>query len=85
MEPTPPFWFKQRQGQMEAAGENIYQVKAPNLESMFVLIRRGEDGWQGALRRHTDGPDVEATVRSYATRPEAWNAAFELFRTYAVV
>ena len=86
MEPAPPFWFRQRQGQLEPAGENTYLVKAPNMETMFVLIRPAADGgWQGALRRQPDGADVAATVRSYPNRLDAWNAAFELLRVQVVV
>lgn len=86
MEPTPPFWFKQRQASLAAAGENLYEVKAPNMEPLFVLIRpAASGGWQGAVRRQADGPDVSATVRGYGTRADAWHAAFELLRVHTIV
>ena len=86
MEPVPPFWFKQRQGTMEPTGEDAHLVKAPNLDPAVVLIRRSADGgWEPAVRRQADGPDLVAGARSYANRADAWNAAFELFRNLAVV
>ena len=85
MAPVPPSWFKQRQGNMEAAGDNMYRLTAPNLDPHFILIRPADSGWQAALRKQAEGPDIDATVRAYATPPDAWQAAFELFRNHAVV
>jgi len=48
--PILPFWFKQRQGKLEAAGENTFKAVAPQQQDVFPdhpqgrerpLVRRG--------------------------------------------
>jgi hypothetical protein len=81
-----PFWFKQRQGKAEPAGEDLYRLTGPNLGPAFVGIRKGADGrWAGFVRMAADGPDVEATQPIYPTDTEAWYAAFELYRRHIIV
>lgn len=85
MQPVPPFWFTMRQGKIEAAGDNMIRLKAPNSPEAIILIRKGENGlWAGALRKQSDGPDVTVTDPKYAQEADAWNAAFELYRTEIV-
>jgi hypothetical protein len=63
----------------------MFKLKAPNFEPAYILIRPAPDGgWHGSVRRAPDGPDVDSTVRSYAKRPDAWQAAFELYRCHFV-
>jgi hypothetical protein len=81
-----PFWFKQRQGSAEPAGENTYRLTGPNLREAFISIRRADDGrWAAVLRHAADGPDVAATEPVIDTEYEAWEAAFEIYRSHVVV
>jgi hypothetical protein len=85
MEPVPPFWFRQRQGKMEAAGESTWKLTAPNLAEAFIHIRKGDDGgWVGVLLPSPTGPERAATTNTYANPLDAWQAAFELHRTHLV-
>jgi hypothetical protein len=36
--------------------------------------------WQAAIADSADGPDAAASEPKYASEPEAWAAAFELYR-----
>jgi len=85
MEPTPPFWFKQRQCKSEPAGDNVLKVTGPNLGEAYLRIERDGDRWRAALRRTADGPDVSATPAELPTAEEAWAAAFELYRLHVIV
>ena len=86
MELVTPTWFKQRQAEAESAGENSYRLFGPNLPECFLSIRRGANGkWYGALRCAAGGPDIAATEPVFDQEYEAWEAAFELYREYAVV
>ena len=80
-----PTWFKGRQGKAEPAGEQTYRLTGPNLREGFISIRRAEGGWYAGLRFAADGPDAEATREPLPTEYEAWEAAFELYRTAVVV
>ncbi len=81
MDPILPFWFKQRQAKAEAAGPDTYRLTAPNLREAFVSVRQDSEGrWGAALRLAAEEPDVAVTTTSYATRGDAWDAAFELYR-----
>lgn len=83
--PVPPFWFVQRQGKMEAAGTDAYRLTAPNMPEAFIAIRPGENGrYASALRLAADGPEVAATDPVYDNTPDAWGAAFELYRNFLV-
>lgn len=85
MEPVPPFWFRQRQGKMEAAGENTYKLTAPNLPEARIQISAATDGgWIGAVLEGANGPELERTRSTYADAQEAWQAAFELYRVNIV-
>jgi hypothetical protein len=85
MDPIQPFWFKQRQCKAEPAGENTLRVSGPNLGEAFLCIRRQGDRWQAAVRPTADGPDLAATPPEIPTEDEAWEAAFELYRTQFIV
>jgi hypothetical protein len=81
-----PSWFKGRQGKAEPAGENTYRLFGPNLREGYVTVRRGENGqWSAALRFDAGGPDAENTQPVLPNEYEAWEAAFELYRTAVVV
>ena len=82
-----PSWFKQRQGKAEPAGDNTYQLTAPNLKDpYYITIRRGDNGlWAAAVRTAADGPDLAATPAEIPDQYDAWEAAFELYRRYAIV
>jgi hypothetical protein len=86
MDPILPFWFKQRQAKAEAAGPDTYRLTAPNLRDAFISVRQDSEGlWGAALRLAADAPDVAGTTTAYATRGDAWDAAFELYRRQLVV
>ena len=86
MEPIVPFWFKQRQGKLEAAGENTFKAVAPQQGDAYLLIRRGENNlWSAAVRLQPEGEDAAATPLEYSTPGAAWDAAFELYRRLAIV
>ena len=81
-----PFWFPQRQGKAEPAGENTYRLFGPNLPETFISIRRGDNGkWYAAVRHEADGPDLAVTEPIFDTEYEAWEAAFELYRELVIV
>jgi hypothetical protein len=86
MQPILPFWFKQRQGKLEAAGENTFKAVAPQQQDVFLSIRKGDNGrWMAAVRTTADGEDAAATSAEFSTPGEAWEAAFELYRRLAIV
>jgi hypothetical protein len=86
MQPVPPFWFRQRQGKMEAVGADLYRVTAPNLQEAFVGIRQTESGgWRPVLKLQSDGPELEVPPVELQSRQDAWEAAFELHRQRLVV
>jgi hypothetical protein len=85
-EPTLPFWFRQRQGNLEPAGPELYRVTAPNLGESYLGIRAAADGrWQAVVKAAADGPDTVVSEQTFATPHEAWEAAFELFRLAVIV
>jgi hypothetical protein len=85
MQPILPFWFRQRQGKIEPVETDLYRVTAPNLAESFLGVRQGANGlWAGFLRREAQGPDLAHTEPRFATPQDAWDAAFELLRTWVV-
>ena len=85
MEPVPPFWFVQRQGKAEPAGADVLKLSAPNMKDAFISIHSGTGGaWHAALRQSPDGPDIAVTPTQFAKREDAWQAAFELYRSHFV-
>jgi hypothetical protein len=86
MSPILPSWFKQRQAKAEEAAENLYRLTGPNLREAFIGIRREENGhWLAFLRYAAGGSDAAVTEPRFQTLYDAWEAAFELFRTGVVV
>ena len=86
MEPTPPFWFRQRQCQIESVAPDTYRLTGPNLPEAFISVQRTEAGrWRPVLRLKQDGPDVDAPAVDLENPKDAWEAAFELYRERLVV
>lgn len=87
MPPIFPFWFKQRQCKAEPAGDdNVLKVSGPNLGEAFIGIAQGDDRrWRAFLRTSADGPETANTEPEFDNPADAWEAAFELFRTNAIV
>jgi hypothetical protein len=85
-QPHIPFWFKQRQGKAEPAGDETLRLTAPNMPDAFVGIRKGSNGqWRPLLRQNADGPDLVPADLAFNTPEEAWDAAFEFHRENFVV
>ncbi len=87
MLPILPFWFKQRQCKAEPAGDDkTLKVSGPNLGEAFIGIGQAENNkWRAFLRFTADGPEMASTQAEIDNPNDAWEAAFELFRTNAVV
>lgn len=87
MSPIIPFWFKQRQCKAEpAGGDDTLKVSGPNLGEAFIGIARDENmRWRAFLRTSADGSDAAGTEAEFANASDAWEAAFELFRTSVIV
>jgi hypothetical protein len=86
MAPITPFWFKQRQCKAEpAGGEHVLKVSGPNLGEAYLHVSPAGEGWRAGLRLTPDGADVRATEAELPDAKAAWEAAFELYRTYAIV
>ncbi|HTU93895.1 MAG TPA: hypothetical protein VMF69_27690 [Gemmataceae bacterium] len=87
MPPIYPFWFKQRQCKAEPAGDdNTLKVSGPNLGEAFIGIAQVENKqWRAFLRASASGPDTSATEPEFTNPTDAWEAAFELFRTSTIV
>jgi hypothetical protein len=86
MQPHIPFWFKQRQGKAESAGEETLRLTAPNMPEAFIGIKKDPDGqWRPFLRQTADGPDLAPADLAFHSPDEAWEAAFEFHRENFVV
>jgi hypothetical protein len=85
-QPILPFWFKQRQAKAEPVGDNTYRLTAPNQREALISIRQDSQGrWGASLRLGPDGPDLAVTETTYDTAGDAWEAAFELYRSELLV
>jgi hypothetical protein len=87
MPPIFPFWFKQRQCKAEPAGnDKTLKVSGPNLGEAFIGIDQGDNNkWRAFLRLSPDSPETASTEPEFDTPSDAWEAAFELFRTNTIV
>ena len=85
MPPELPFWFKQRQCKAEPQGDHLLKLTGPNLGEAHVWVRPEGPYWQAGLRRTADGPDVAVTEPDVPSERDAWEAAFELYRTHFIV
>ncbi len=85
MELPIPAWFKYRQCEAQAAGENCYRITAPQMEPVYLRIRQTPTGWQASLSQSADGPDSLASAPNLPDEREAWTTAFELLRVGAIV
>jgi hypothetical protein len=87
MSPILPFWFKQRQCKTEPGGDaNTLKVSGPNLGEAFIGIARGDNNrWRSFMRATANGPDMASTEPEFDNPVDAWEAAFELFRTSVIV
>jgi hypothetical protein len=84
--PVPPFWFTQRQGKLTPVEGDWYRLTAPNQGEASITVRQGENGCYAAVLRLTaEGPDTAVTEPIYDNLPDAWGAAFELYRREVVV
>jgi len=86
MIPTFPSWFKQRQGRAESADDGkVLRLTAPNQGEAFISISQTDQGaWLASLRRNLDNSEEVKTDPVFANPQEAWEAAFELYRTHVV-
>ena len=86
MPPIPPFWFKQRQCKAEPVGDDrTLKVSGPNLGEAFLRIARGDNHlWRAVLSLTADGPETVATDAAFDNDTEAWEAAFELYRSHVI-
>jgi hypothetical protein len=83
--PVTPTWFNMRQGKAEPVGEEALKLTAPNLPESYLGVRQAEDKtWVGTLRTAAEGEELAATPVSYRSKGEAFQAAFELYRTRIV-
>ncbi|MGL4552500.1 MAG: hypothetical protein ACRC33_15105, partial [Gemmataceae bacterium] len=83
---SAPFWFKQRQCKAEPAGEDALKVSGPNLAEAYLRVAKGDAGrYLAALRLTADGQDVAVTGPEFDTPRQAWDVAFELYRTHVIV
>jgi hypothetical protein len=80
-----PAWFKYRQCEAKSVDAHCVQVTAPQMEPVFMKIRRTETGWQAALAKSADGPDTYVSAPNLPNEREAWAAAFELLRVGEIV
>lgn len=86
MTPVKPFWFAQRQGKTEAAGDNVYRLHGPNMREAFIGVRRAGHGmWSAFVRSQADGADLAASEAAHENELDAWHAAFELYRGQFVI
>jgi hypothetical protein len=85
--PILPSWFKHRQCKAEpAGGDDVLRLTGPNLGEAYVRIHRLDNGrWQAALRLQQGGPDVATSEGELESAQDAWQAAFELYRTHLIV
>ncbi len=84
--PTTPFWFKQRQGKLEAVGDHVIKVTAPNQNEAFLLIREVPGkGWTPAVRLTAEGEEVASSAEVFSHPWTAWEIAFELYRQKVIV
>jgi hypothetical protein len=64
----------------------MFRAHAPNLPEAFIGVRRNGDGkWAGFMRFEPGGSDIAASEPVFDREPEAWNAAFELYRREVIV
>jgi hypothetical protein len=81
MELQLPAWFKYRQGKAEPAGDDCFQLTAPQIAAAFIRIRANGGKWQAAVSDSADGPDIRVTDFTWDMPRDAWAAAFELYRS----
>lgn len=86
MTPVTPFWFVQRQGKMDEAGERLYRLHGPIMREAFIGVRRDDSGkWSAFLRPEASGADLATSAARHDSEPDAWYAAFELYRGHFVI
>lgn len=82
----PPSWFKQRQAKAEPAGADTLKLTAPNMKEAFISIRKADNGlYSASLRTAPEGPDLATSEAAFADAEDAWEEAFELYRTRLIV
>jgi hypothetical protein len=84
---TVPAWFKGRQGKVEEVSAGLVRVSGPNLAEWYVGLMREPDGrWVASVRKTADAPaDVTQELDPSLAEYEAWEAAFEVYRTHVII
>lgn len=83
--PTPPSWFRGRQGKIEEVTPDLVKLTGPNLIEAHIGVRKADNGrWASFVRAAADGPDQAATEPIHPNSYEAWEAAFEIYRNLHV-
>ena len=85
MELPIPAWFKYRQCEAKPAGENCYELTAPQMEPAYIRIRRTDRGWQAEVADSADGTALPTSRPDIELERDAWLAAFDLYRVSKVV
>jgi hypothetical protein len=85
MELPVPAWFKYRQGEAKAAGENTYELTAPVIEPAYIRIRTSDHGWQAEVADSADGPALLTSRSDIEFERDAWLAAFDLYRVTKII
>jgi len=71
---------------LEPLEDGVYRVTGPNLAEAFISVRSAaDDRWAPVFRSSKDGPNLAESTPPLDTAREAWQAAFELYRTQVVV
>jgi hypothetical protein len=81
-----PFWFRQRQAQVEELSTGRFKLSGPNLPEAVIAVRIGENlKWQSTLQTKSDVPEIAKTEFEFKNPRDALAAAFELYREQFVV
>ena len=67
-------------------GGKMLKVSGPNLGEAYLYIQPADNQrWRAGLRLAPDAADLRTTEAEMRSPRQAWDAAFELFRTQAIV
>ena len=79
-----PSWFKYLQGVAEPAGDHCFRLKTPLVSESFIRIESENGHWLASVYGSADGTAVRKTETLFDSEMDAWNAAFELYRSEKV-
>jgi hypothetical protein len=91
MIPTVPFWLRQRQVKVEPVNETALKLAAPQLPVYEAAVQpaEGSAGWVATLYGPPEAsgakPQIAQHVVGDVDEAEAWDVAFELYRTHVIV